>query len=570
MKFLFKLIFIPIFTIVIIPLIFLAIMYKSVEIPVDDFDVAGTSVDISGMINDEFDAFLENPSHDSTLGVDLSQKDVNTILLKQLRQMNPQYLDEEATDDKRLYVMKEPMAGYQGSWIRFKDDTIEIESGIHAFVSSFTFKTALLLEFKANIDTDEVVLKLNKVNVGNLPLAWLFGVVDWAFEKATGDSIELMINDQLKGLATFDPKTREIRMDVNNLIQEAFSDDEETKVLVNSLITFVKENELVDIGFSDETFGASLGLGKIWEENFNPYEVPTALRITNESDIQTILANRASTLILSTLSSSEDLFIDIDEVTLNRIFDYFLRESRLPSGAIQQQEIMPGYIMKILMPYVSMVNSEFTVNIPLVIEKIGSEATHSFESIIRIAATTSVSGGNLLINLQSIKAGNGDNPLTLEGAFLNDVLALIGDGGGFIQKDANDNYAFVVEDFYGQLDSDTLSIKNISVVGSNLRMFIEIVDIGLPIQEIQDAIQDILEVLDNPEYAEIQDAIDDVLAALADPELDPSDVEQALADLLGGIEDLDPDQQQALYQDMLNALGDLEDFDYENLFDLIP
>lgn len=565
MKFLFKLIFIPIFTIVIIPLIFLAIMYKSVEIPVDDFDTSGTSINLSGMINDEFDAFLENPSHDSSLSVDLSQKDVNSLLLNQFRQMNAQYLDDNAPDDKRLYVMQESMVGYQGSWIRFKDDTIEIESGIHAFISSFTFKTRLLLVFKANIDTDEVVLKLDKVNVGNLPLAWLFGVVDWAFEKATGDSIELMINEQLKGLATFDPKTREIRMDVNDLIQEAFADDEQTRVLVNSLITFVKENELVDIGFSDETFGASLGLGKIWEENFNPYVVPEHLRINNETELQAVLANRASTLILSTLSSSEDLFIDIDEVTLNRIFDYFLRDSRLPSGAIQEQEIMPGYLMKILMPYVSIVNSEFTVNIPLIIEKVGFEATHSFESIIRIAATTSVSEGDLLINLLSIKAGNGEDPLTLEGAFLSDILALIGDGGGFIQDGA-----FVVEDFYSQLDSDTLSIKDISIVGSNLRMFIEIVDLGLPIQEIQEAIQSVLEVLDNPEYAEISDAIDNVLAALTDPELDPSEVEQALNDLLGGIENLEPEQQQALYEDMLNALENLEDFDYEDLFNLIP
>jgi hypothetical protein len=565
MKFLFKLIFIPIFTIVIIPLIFLAIMYKSVEIPVDDFDTSGTSINLSGMINDEFDAFLENPSHDSSLSVDLSQKDVNSLLLNQFRQMNAQYLDDNAPDDKRLYVMQESMVGYQGSWIRFKDDTIEIESGIHAFISSFTFKTRLLLVFKANIDTDEVVLKLDKVNVGNLPLAWLFGVVDWAFEKATGDSIELMINEQLKGLATFDPKTREIRMDVNDLIQEAFADDEQTKVLVNSLITFVKENELVDIGFSDETFGASLGLGKIWEQNFNPYVVPAHLRINNETELQAVLANRASTLILSTLSSSEDLFIDIDEVTLNRIFDYFLRDSRLPSGAIQEQEIMPGYLMKILMPYVSIANSEFTVNIPLIIEKVGFEATHSFESIIRIAATTSVSEGDLLINLLSIKAGNGEDPLTLEGAFLSDILALIGDGGGFIQDGA-----FVVEDFYSQLDSDTLSIKDISIVGSNLRMFIEIVDLGLPIQEIQEAIQSVLEVLDNPEYAEISDAIDDVLAALMDPELDPSEVEQALNDLLSGIENLEPEQQQALYEDMLNALENLEDFDYEDLFNLIP
>ncbi|TNF09772.1 MAG: hypothetical protein EP317_00270, partial [Bacillota bacterium] len=245
MKFLFKLIFIPIITIVIIPLIFLAITYKSVEIPVDDFDTTGTAINLSDMVNDEFDAFLENPSHDSDFSVSLSQADINGILLNQFREMNAEYLDENAEDDDRYYVMKEPMFGYQGSWIRFKDDTIEIESGIHAFVSSFTFKTRLLLTFKATIDTDQVILKLDKLNVGNLPLAWLFGPVDWAFEKATGESIEVMINDQLGGLATFDPKTREIKMEVNDLVQEAFADDEETKVLVNSLLTFVRENELV-------------------------------------------------------------------------------------------------------------------------------------------------------------------------------------------------------------------------------------------------------------------------------------------------------------------------------------
>ena len=564
MKFLFKLIFIPLLTIIIIPAIFLAFMYKSVTIPEDDFNPSGSPVNISGMINEQFDAFLENPSHDSEFNVSLAQSDINNILLSQFREMNAQYLDDSATSDKRNYVMKEPSFGYQGSWIEFKDDTINIESGIHVFISSFTFKTRLLVSFKANIGTEEVVLKLNKLNVGNLPLAWLFGPVDWAVRQATNESIEDIINDQLKGLATFNPKTREIRMSIDDLVQQAFNDDDDTKVLVNSLLTFVRENSLVDIGFNEGEFSAGLGLGKIWESNFNPYVVPANLRINSEPELQAVLANRASTLILSTLSSSDNLFIDIDQVTLNRMFDYFLRDQRLPSGAIQEQEIMTGYMMKILMPYVTMVNSEFTVNIPLIIEKVGFEATHSFESIIRINANTSVVDGDLYINLLSIKAGNGDEPLTLEGAFLSDVLALLGEND-FIQDGA-----FVVKDFYSQLDSDTLSINDIAVVGSNLRMYIDIVDLGLPIQEIKDAIIGILDVLDNPEYEDIQAAIDDVLTTLLDPEASPEDIEDALTNLLEGMEDLDPDQQAALYNDMLDALEDLDDFDYEDLFNLIP
>lgn len=565
MKFLFKLIFIPLLTIIIIPGILLAFMYKSVVIPEDDFDSTGSSISISDMINDQFDTFLADPSHDSSLDINLAQQDVNNLLLSQFREMNQSYLDDNAEPDKRNYVQKEPSFGYQGSWIEFKNDTINIESGIHIFISSFTFKTRLLISFKADISTDEVVLKLDKLNVGNLPLAWLFGPVDWAVQKATNESIEDMINDRLDGLATFNPKTREIRMDVDNLVQQAFSDDEDTKVLVNSLLTFVKENSLVDIGFNEGEFNAGLGLGKIWEENFNPYIIPTHLRINSEAELQAVLANRASTLILSTLSSSDNLFIDIDQVTLNRMFDYFLRDQRLPSGAIQEQEIMEGYLMKILMPYVSIVNSEFTVNIPLIIEKIGSEATHSFESIIRISANTSVVDGDLYINLLSIKAGNGEEPLTLEGEFLQDVLALLGSDNDFIQDGA-----FVVRDFYSQLDSDTLSVSDIEVVGSNLRMFIDIVDLGLPIQEIQDAIQGVLGVLDNPEYEDIQGAIDDVLTTLIDPEATPEEIEEALTGLLEGIEDLDPEQQEALYNDMLDALEDLDDFDYEDLFNLIP
>jgi hypothetical protein len=574
MKFLFKLIFIPIFTILIIPLIFLAFLYKSVQIPIDDFGT-GDPINLSDMINEQFDAFLLDNSHNAAFGLDIAQADANQILKSTFLGINPDYLNEDAEADDKNYVMKETLEGmpvgfgYQGSWVRFKDSKVEIESGIHLFYSNFTFKTRLLITFDVEITTNEVVLTLEKLNIGNLPLAWIFGVADWAVEKATGESIKTTIDNQLDGLATFDPKTREIRVDIQNLLESQFEDDPETLVLVNSLLAFVNENDLLSIGFEEGSFNAGLRLGKMWEDGFTPQSIPNHLKITSDGDLQSILASKASSLLLSTLSSSDSLFIDIDALTLNRIFEYFLRDMIVEDtvNVIQQQAILEGYTMRIMMPYIGMENSQFMVNIPLTITKDGSELTHSFESIIKISATTQIVGDDLRINLNVISAGNGVEPLTLEGEFLSSILALVGGDSedSFIQDGA-----FVIEDFVSNLVSGTLSITGIQVVGSNLRMFIEFGDSEL-IGQIGAAVQEVLDVLNNPDYPEeLATAIDNTLAALLDPELNPAEVEAALTNLIDTISTLDPADQQVLYDDLLAALENLEDFDYNDLFNLIP
>jgi len=574
MKFLFKLIFIPIFTILIVPLIFLAFLYKSVEIPVDDFGT-GDPINLSDMINEQFDAFLLDNSHTAAFGLEIAQADANQILKSTFLGINPDYLNEDAEADDKNYVIKETLEGmpigfgYQGSWVRFKESKVEIESGIHLFYSNFTFKTRLLITFNVEITTDEVVLTLEKLNMGNLPLAWIFGVADWAVEKATGESIKTMIDQQLDGLATFDPKTREIRVDIQTLLESQFEDDPDTLVLVNSLLAFVNENDLLNIGFEDGSFNAGLGLGKMWEDGFAPQSIPNHLKITTDEELQAILASKASSLLLSTLSSSDSLFIDIDALTLNRIFDYFLKDMIVENtiNVIQQQAILEGYTMKVMMPYIGMANGQFMVNIPRTITKDGSELTHSFESIIKISATTQIVGDDLRINLSVISAGNGVEPLTLEGEFLSSILALVGGDSedSFIQDGA-----FIIKDFVSNLVSSTLSITGIQVVGSNLRMFIDFGDSEL-LGQIGAAVQEVLDLLNNPDYPEeLATAIDNTLAARLDPDLDPAEVEAALANLIDTISTLDPEDQQVLYDDLLAALGNLENFDYDDLFNLIP
>ena len=244
MKFLFKIIVIPILSIIAIPAIFLALTYKDVAIPVDDFQGAGT-VTLTSMVSDEVDTFLADNDVDSTVGLHLTQQDANGLLKTTFVGMNPNYLSDSATDDEKNYVMKEDLYGYQGSWVRFKDDVVEIESGLHIFVSGFTYKTAVLLTFKLTVDTEEVVLTLDKLNIGSLPLAWTFGAVSWAAEQITGNDIQAMIDAQLNGMATFDPDTREIRLDVQTLVDNALSDNAQSAAMVNSLLQFIAQNDLI-------------------------------------------------------------------------------------------------------------------------------------------------------------------------------------------------------------------------------------------------------------------------------------------------------------------------------------
>jgi hypothetical protein len=60
-------------------------------------------------------------------------------------------------------------------------------------------------------------------------------------------------------------------------------------------------------------------------------------------------------------------------------------------------------------------------------------------------------------------------------------------------------------------------------------MFIDLGDDEL-LGQIGDAVQEVLDILDNPEYPEeLNNAIDDTLTALLDPELDPEEVEKTLS-----------------------------------------
>lgn len=555
MKFLFKIIFIPILSIVAIPLIMAALLYKSVDIPVDDFTSDGSTVLIADMIDEEVNTFLESNDNESVIALGISQKEANLMLKETFLGMNPDYLVDGADADDKNYVLKEPMFGYQGSWVTFKESKVEIESGIHLFTAGITFKTRLLITFELEASTEEIVLTLDKLTIGNLPLAWAFGAADWAISTITGEDLEAMINAQLNGMATFDPTKREIRVDVQTLVDSQIEDTKQA-ALINSLMAFVDENELLAIGFEEGTFDASLALGKT-KDATSRFELTPAQKITTDQELQDLLESKATSIVLSALTTDTDPYIEFRELTLNRVLDYMLKDQQQSPGVLIESPILEDYLMSAYVPYVTMTDNVFVVNIPLKIVSI-LEPTHSFETIIKIDALPTIDGSDLVIVLNELTAGE----VTLTQEHVGNVLTMLGETD-LINEDGN----LVIRDFDQQMSQAGMSINGVAMVDNKLRMYVGLND-SIALDDLQDTLGDVLDALsgDTDLPPEIVTSVDDIIASLNDPQGDP---EQAVEDFMDTLEGLDDAEQQEVFDTLMEELED-SPFSLDDILGLTP
>ena len=552
MKFLFKLIVIPTLSMLALPAAFLALAYKSVSIPIEEFESI-SAAPLSQMVEEELDAFLSSNDSNASVGVSVAQSDANAILKAQFLEINDKYLDPNATEDERNYVIKEDYFGYQGSWVRMKDNSVEIESGIHVFYNGFTFKTRLLIVFKLEVTTEEIVLTLDKLTIGNLPLAWTFSTASWAAERVLGQDIKSIIDEQLNGIAEFDPQKREIRVNVDTLLEETMSSDPKSLALVRSLLAFIEENDLLTIGFIEGEFEMRLKLGKTRDTVTPIFAVSESQRILNDEHLQAIFASRVNALVLSGIYSQTP-YIDLDAVTLNRVFEYFLRNPEHSLGVIVEAEIYEGYHMKALMPFISF-SDGLIVNIPLIIEK-ADDTEKTFRTVIKIEGLPSVDGNDLIIQLNSLIAGE----VTLTSEHIDNILTMIGDNE--VIRDG----ALVLENFDEQMSQAGLSIQNVTVVNQRLRLHVSLSDV--PYVEVQQAIKDVIQgVSNNANYSPVlNDALNNVFDSLADPEAEP---EAAVQQLLEVVEGLSDEEQEQLMNDLL-AEFENTDLDFETIFGLLP
>ncbi len=547
MKFLFKFIFLPILTILAIPILFLALTYKSVDIP-NEYDATGPA-NLSEMVTTSLDSFLTDTDSTSEVALSLAQDETNVMIKNMVFiPMNANYLDGSGGENDE-YVIKTENYGLQGAWIRFEDDLLEVEAGAHVFFAGISFKTRLLLAFNLDVSTEEIILTLDKLTIGNLGLAWAFPVADWLVETIVKQDIASLINEYLGGLGTFDVGERSVTLDIQSLVEEQITDPQEA-ALVNSLLAFLDANEMLDVGFSkDNGFSASLALGKAYDDSI-PYVLSSP--IATDAELHSILQAQASTLLMSVLTTETAPYISFDELTLNQMMEYMMRDSFADPTYLFSTVLFDHYEMKTLIPYLAMSDDELTFNIPLTLIDT-AETSHEFKTIIKINAIPSVEGPNLVIELNSLTAGE----VVVGEEHIINILTLLGENNALVQ-DGN----IVIEDFDQELSQVGMSLEDVAVVSSRLRLY---VGLGTtPIEDIQNTINTVLDGFDYSGYGpDLGNDIDNLQSVIADPNATPEDIENALQTVLEDIDDLTPAEQEALFNslstDLENAGLSIED-----------
>ncbi|MFA5560325.1 MAG: hypothetical protein WC964_00965 [Acholeplasmataceae bacterium] len=545
MKFLLKLIFYPLIFIGVLLGTIIFLLTKSVQIPKEYYE-APVGVNLSDMIKDEVDSFLTEHDENSSLSIGLSQNQIHHLIVEQLRSQNTSYALESTTDPNlKNYVIKEDYFGYQGSWTRFKKDTIEIESGAHIFVAGITFKTRLLLVLKVETDLEETNIKLDKVTIGRLPLAWMFGTANKLIKNIAGQDIEGIINEQLQGYGTFDPNTRTLNIKIDEAVSNLTENDSQAQSLIKTLIAFVQENELVNIGIDEDGASVSLALGKISDKT-EPFVLDEADKIADDTEMQAILMAKGSTLVVSLLSTNSDPFIQLDAFTLNRFFEFFSRDAQV-DGVLMKTTYLEDYTLEVGIPFVTIVGSEFLIQIPVKMYETDDDAK-AFQTIIKLQSTPSFVNDDLAFSLDTARAGL----ITLGSDHIVDIIAVLGETEFIVDG------KFVIKDFTQTMNQSGMEVKDVVVENGQLKLFVQpnVADF----EDLQNVISEVLEDLLNT--TTLPEEFTDALADLLD---NPADPDQAIQAVLDAMENLDDEELEDLFNELESLLENSE-YSFEDIF----
>lgn len=545
MKFLLKLIFYPIIFVGVLLGTLVFLLTKSANIPKEYYD-APTGVNLTDMVKDEVDTFLINHDENSSLSIGLSQNKVHQLIVEQLRKQNESYALESTTNaDLKNYVIKEDYFGYQGSWVRFKKDTIEIESGAHIFVAGITFKTRLLLALKVETDLEEATVKLDKVTIGRLPLAWMFGTANKMLKSVAGQDIEGMINEQLQGYGTFDPNTRTLKIKIDEIVSSVAEEGSQQQALVNALLSFIRENELVNVGINEDGANIGFALGKLSDKT-QPFVLAEEDKISNDTEMQAILMAKGSTLVISLLSTNSDPFIQLDAFTLNRFFEYFTRDVQ-EDGVLIKTDFLDDYMLEAGIPFVTMEGNSLQIQIPIKLYETDDD-TKVFQTIIKLHSTPTFVNDDLAFSLDSVNAGT----ITLGSEHIVDIMALLGESEFIVDG------KFVIKDFTQTMNQSGMEVKGVVVEAGQLKLFVQpkIADF----ENLQNVISGVLDDLLNT--TTLPDEFKDTLSDLLD---NPTDPDEAIQAVLDAMENLDDQELEDLYNELETLLENSE-YSFEDIF----
>lgn len=240
-KLLVKYILIPIFITLLIPIIILLFMYQPLDFYYQDKELEQAS--LNEILEDGFNTLTEGEA--SSLSFSLHEDEANYYVLNVLSVANENF------DLSNTYFIAEEFYGYAGSWFSFSEEGIELISKIDIFLTpTITFETSLRITFELLFDGDQIILGIDNIYIGNLPILWMIDVADFGLS-LFGIQLEDEISAILNQFGTYQHESKILTISVSELI-DASSSETQTVESILALLKGIQNNNLLRLESKDQ------------------------------------------------------------------------------------------------------------------------------------------------------------------------------------------------------------------------------------------------------------------------------------------------------------------------------
>lgn len=476
-KLLVKYILIPIFITLLIPIIILLFMYQPLDFYYQYKELEQTS--LNEILEDGFHTFTESEA--SSLSFSLHEDEVNYYVLNALSVSNENF------DISNIYFIEEAFYGYAGSWFSFSEAGIELISKIDIFLTpTITFETSLRITFELFFDGDQIILGIENIYIGNLPILWMFDVADFGLS-LFGIELEDEISSILNQFGTYQHESKTLKITVSELISVSSSETTTVKSIL-SLLKGIQDNHLLKLESNDQMLSIVIDVYIL--------EDLTEIQHLEEEDIlqtyEEVLQNWYTSisyieLFQDTLNSTDQaLFqytVEMQELELNQILSIALSE--MFPNTIE----IGSYVIQLNQPYL-VIDDDLWIEIPIQIYN--DNFSPIFTTKMKVEASLLYKDDKASLTLNQIHIG--------EAAFNQDLLSSLFQ---LFEGQIEDNEL----DITPLLDmfNEEISIQEVSIDQDKIKILIQpSASTGSIIDLVEQTINDLQQLETLPEIIQTQ------------------------------------------------------------------
>lgn len=505
------------------------LMYKNVT---PSKYIEQEDVNIKSIIDEELEKLFLSNNGKKEVAVTFDEDFINA----QIYETVVKTLESNLTSNPNYVANFEDKVFLQGVWVTFSKNVISLNIGAHIKISGITYKTRLLVSIKlVRTSTTEIVFKISKLSLGNMPFKWVVRVGPEIFRLVTNQTINDILKENLGEIVTFNDKRQEFVINVKSFIEQNIQDS----VMMTGLLDALSFENFFNINVlkEDDKYIVKISL------NVNPilidkdhFKLSDEDKIKSDSELEEMMQSK---LLTSVLRQS----IQFNSIEITALLDYLLLNSLGDSDYIVQSVLYLDYEIKVLKPYFE-VNKSAKLNFPILI---GKEENY-LKSNISLDIKFIKQNNDLKLNFSNVTLGS----ITIDNETLKLLLTYLNieelelDGSSFIIKDF---FLLLnpVEDENDNINELPIKITHINITDGNVSINFEK---GKPLEILDDILTEFPDV----ELGDIASKLYDKLKN--DEDINEEDLDELL-DVFDKLTDEDKDKLGDILKDYLDQFGDM-------------